>query len=82
MKRISGILLLTVLLLNQTAAQTSLVNTQGSSYAKLTGVGISDVSWTKGFWAERFAVCCHSCGKLIPAKTFVFRFRISEWLQD
>lgn len=57
MKRISGILLLTVLLLKQTAAQTSLVNTQGSSYAKLTGVGISDVSWTKGFWAERFAVC-------------------------
>jgi DUF1680 family protein len=57
MKRISVILLLTVLLLNQIAAQTSLVNTQGSSYAKLTGVGMSDVHWTKGFWAERFAVC-------------------------
>jgi DUF1680 family protein len=57
MKRLSAILLLTVLLLNQTSAQTSLVNTQGSSYAKLTGVGMSDVQWTKGFWAERFAVC-------------------------
>ena len=57
MKRLSAILLLTVLLLNQTSAQTSLVNTQGSSYAKLTGVGMSDVLWTKGFWAERFAVC-------------------------
>ena len=57
MKRLSAILLLTVLLLNQTSAQTSLVNMQGSSYAKLTGVGMSDVQWTKGFWAERFAVC-------------------------
>ncbi len=38
-------------------AQTSLVNTQGSQHAKLTGVGVSDVHWTKGFWAERFAVC-------------------------
>lgn len=57
MKRLSAILLLTVLFLNQTSAQTSLVNTQGSSYAKLTGVGMSDVQWTKGFWAERFAVC-------------------------
>ncbi|MEJ8842935.1 glycoside hydrolase family 127 protein [Lacibacter sp. H375] len=57
MKRLSAILLLTVLVLNQTSAQTSLVNTQGSSYAKLTGVGMSDVQWTKGFWAERFAVC-------------------------
>ncbi len=57
MKRLSVIGLLTVLLLNQTSAQTSLVNTQSSGYAKLTGVGMSDVSWTKGFWAERFAVC-------------------------
>ena len=38
-------------------AQNGLVNTQGSAHAKLTSVGISDVSWTKGFWAERFAVC-------------------------
>jgi uncharacterized protein len=38
-------------------AQTSLVNTAGSPYAKLTGVGLSDVRWTTGFWAERFAVC-------------------------
>ncbi|TWI85167.1 hypothetical protein IQ13_0324 [Lacibacter cauensis] len=57
MKRISVTLVLSILLLNQVSAQTSLVNTQGSSYAKLTGVGISDVQWTKGFWAERFAVC-------------------------
>ncbi len=57
MKRVSAFLIGAVALFNQSNAQTSLVNTQASSHAKLTGVGISDVSWTKGFWAERFAVC-------------------------
>ncbi|HLZ87862.1 MAG TPA: beta-L-arabinofuranosidase domain-containing protein, partial [Puia sp.] len=28
-----------------------------SPYAVLEGTGIRDVHWTKGFWAERFAVC-------------------------
>src|SRR5436190_13057235 len=37
--------------------QNGLVNTSQSPYAKLSGVGIGDVQWTKGFWAERFAVC-------------------------
>ena len=51
-------LIVTIILLSQNInAQTALVNTQASSYAKLTGVGVSDVHWTKGFWAERFAVC-------------------------
>lgn len=57
MKKAGVIILLIVLWLNQSWAQTSLVNTQASGHAKLTGVGMSDVSWTKGFWAERFAVC-------------------------
>ena len=39
------------------SAQTSLVNTSNSPFAKLAGVGVSDVQWTNGFWAERFAVC-------------------------
>ncbi|MEO5562710.1 MAG: glycoside hydrolase family 127 protein [Chitinophagaceae bacterium] len=39
------------------SAQNALVNTSNSSHAKLSGVGLSDVQWTKGFWAERFAVC-------------------------
>ena len=52
------ILIITTILLSQTAlAQTGLVNTQASPHAKLTSVGMSDVQWTKGFWAERFAVC-------------------------
>ena len=40
-----------------TWAQNSLVNTSQSPHAKLSSVGLSDVQWTKGFWAERFAVC-------------------------
>lgn len=28
-----------------------------SPHAKLNSVGMSDVQWTKGFWAERFQVC-------------------------
>ncbi|MCW3093767.1 MAG: six-hairpin glycosidase [Ferruginibacter sp.] len=47
----------TVLLIKVTFAQNALVNTAGSKYAQLSGVGISDVQWTKGFWAERFVVC-------------------------
>ena len=38
-------------------AQNSLVNTSASPYAKLSGIGLGDLQWTKGFWAERFAVC-------------------------
>ena len=51
------IILITVLLTIASSAQTSLVNTSKSQYAKLSGVGMSDVQWTNGFWAERFAVC-------------------------
>ena len=39
------------------SGQTALVNTGNSKHAKLTGVGMGDVRFTKGFWAERFAVC-------------------------
>ncbi|MES2894044.1 MAG: beta-L-arabinofuranosidase domain-containing protein, partial [Bacteroidota bacterium] len=38
-------------------AQTSLVHTSNSRYARLAGVGMQDVQWTNGFWAERFKVC-------------------------
>lgn len=39
------------------AQDKSLVNTLHSSYAKLSAVGLGDVHFTKGFWADRFAVC-------------------------
>lgn len=37
--------------------QNALVNTVSSKHAVLQGINMSDVQWTKGFWAERFAVC-------------------------
>ena len=46
-----------ILTVQMTCAQNSLVNTSQSPHAKLSNVGLSDVQWTKGFWAERFAVC-------------------------
>lgn len=56
MKKIITIILFGLAVI-QSKAQTALVNTAGSRYAKLSGTGISDVQWTTGFWAERFAVC-------------------------
>ncbi len=38
------------------AQDKALVNTSGSKYAKLHGVNMAGVSWTKGFWADRFKV--------------------------
>jgi uncharacterized protein len=42
-------------------------------------VGISDVSWTKGFGQNvlLFAVmlCCHNSGKLIPARKCAYSFQ-------
>ena len=46
-----------ILMIQIISAQNSLVNTSQSPHAKLSSVGLSDVQWTKGFWAERFAVC-------------------------
>src|SRR3972149_378303 len=34
-----------------------LMDTSASPYVKLRSVGIGDVRWTKGFWADRFDVC-------------------------
>jgi len=38
------------------AQDKSLVNTSNSPYAKLHSINLSDVTWTKGFWADRFKV--------------------------
>jgi len=37
-----------------------LVNTSNSAHARLSSVNVTDVRWTDGFWAERFAVCKRS----------------------
>ena len=34
-----------------------LVDTSASPHVVLRGVGLADVTWTKGFWADRFATC-------------------------
>lgn len=56
MKRIL-ITYLFVSLMTPSYAQNGLVNTMQSPHAKLNSVGMTDVQWTKGFWAERFAIC-------------------------
>jgi len=38
------------------AQDKALVNTSNSRYAKLHSVNMADVTWTKGFWADRFKV--------------------------
>lgn len=54
------ILALSVLAFAATALKAqdkALVNTADSKYAKLTSVDMGDVTWTNGFWADRFNVC-------------------------
>jgi DUF1680 family protein len=43
-------------LLNSSAQDKSLVNTSESPHAKLHSLNMRDVTWTKGFWADRFKV--------------------------
>jgi DUF1680 family protein len=46
-----------LLVMFSSSAQNGLVNTSQSTNAKLNSVGMSDVHFTKGFWAERYEVC-------------------------
>jgi DUF1680 family protein len=49
--------ILFIFLWQQLVAQDGLTNTSQSPHANLTSIGMSDVHFTKGFWAERFAIC-------------------------
>ncbi|WP_461039396.1 aceric acid hydrolase [Spirosoma harenae] len=52
------LLLLCVNLSPSVNAQTkALVNTSQSKFARLESTDLNAVTWTKGFWADRFAVC-------------------------
>jgi len=42
------------------AQDKGLVNTSSSKYAKLGTVDLGSVTWTQGFWADRFKVCQES----------------------
>jgi DUF1680 family protein len=39
------------------AGSTAITDTTASPYAKVHAVGLSDVHWTQGFWADRFELC-------------------------
>ena len=43
--------------LDSIPVSTPLVDDSHSAHVKLHSVGLSDVAWTQGFWAERFDVC-------------------------
>ncbi len=57
-KELLGGAVLCLALCSQANAQSkALVNTSASPYARLSSVNMGDVTWTKGFWADRFQVC-------------------------
>ena len=49
-------LVLSGLALSSSAQDKSLVNTSQSPHAKLQSLNMNDVTWTTGFWADRFKV--------------------------
>ncbi len=56
-------LLILILLLSAVATiaqEKAIINNKESSFAKVYPVDMNDVSWTDGFWAERFEVCATS----------------------
>jgi DUF1680 family protein len=60
MRRLTNIFLAILLCVaaGQASAQTkALTNTSASPYAKLSSLDMGNVTWTKGFWADRFQVC-------------------------
>jgi uncharacterized protein len=70
MRKIVFLGLVVALACNAASAQTnSLVNTSGSHYAKLRSTNLTDVTWTKGFWAEKFRVCKDS---MVPGMWRIF----------
>jgi DUF1680 family protein len=57
MQKKSGILALLIAIALFTLAQRGLVNNSQIPFATMQTMGINDVSWTAGFWKERFSVC-------------------------
>ena len=50
-------LLLFCVTLNAIAGESGVVDTTSSSFAKVRTVGLDEVRWTGGFWAERLELC-------------------------
>jgi DUF1680 family protein len=51
------ILLLVCFALNASAAEPGVVDTTASSFAQVRTVGLDEVHWTRGFWADRLELC-------------------------
>lgn len=73
----------------QSATDTSagLMDTRRSSHAKIRSVGLNEVHWTTGFWADRFQVCkstmAPEMGKIMEGterSQFLQNFRIAAGL--
>lgn len=56
-KKWSSIIALCLLFLAGMAQSQSVVDTSESKHAKLQSVGMQEVKWTDGFWADRYEVC-------------------------
>lgn len=54
----AGMIMCLALIVKTSGAQNkSLVNTTKSPFAQLSSVDMGNVTWTNGFWADRFKVC-------------------------
>lgn len=62
--RIAFALLFVAFSLSLHANDSGVVDTTSSSFAQIRTVGLSEVRWTDGFWADRFALCST---QMIPA---------------
>ncbi len=71
------------------AAGPGLADTRESPHARIRGIGLDEVRWTRGFWAERLAVCRE---RMVPAmgsimegtdhSQFIENFRIAVGLAE
>jgi DUF1680 family protein len=56
--------------MNATAGHAPLTDTRRSPHAILSGVGLTDVKWTSGFWADRFR---HTADVSVPTMGTLFQ---------
>ena len=68
----------------QSQASTAITDTTGSKFAMLHPVGLQDVRWTQGFWADRFELCrtqmVPSMARLMEGTNYTQFFRNFEIL--
>ena len=55
--KLPAIIFATVFSLRSLMAEPGVVDTTASPFAKIQTVGLDEVRWTRGFWADRFELC-------------------------